>query len=537
MRKTKAVVIFAGLLVCLLTFDSTAWPQRKGNQSSAPDVVSGHYEGHIKTSTRGDVPVSLDLRLKGEKMSGALHTPFGEIIIMGGIYEEGRLTIYMEANGDEATFAGRLAGGQVKGDFNGFGETGTVELKRTRDAPPVPDTSIRLSLSKAAWREDLQFLAREIPKRHKNAFHTITREQFARAVAELDAQIPKLDDDRIVLGLSRIAAMIGDGHTRLNWYWAYLPAPLSFFWFGQELRVTSAMVPYVPGPGKRVVGSRRAVGTRVVSIGGASVDEALARAQPFLHHGENEWYVKGESALMLAYPAFLHAIGLAPDAEHARYTFEDDKGKRFTLNLKQMTGGVPFTMVNANPTKFYGFNEYKPLWHTYLPETQTVYFNFTAYPSRTAFKKFAQELFAFIDNNPVKRFVVDMRQNGGGDFTRGREYIISEIKKRDRINRRGHLFVIIGRWTYSAGMANAADFRNQTNAILVGEPTGGRPNGYQENREFMLPNSHLSVWVSTEFYKFQEQDTPGLMPDHRIDPDWAAYSAGRDPVLEWIQKQ
>lgn len=526
MRKTKSVVIFAGLLACLWTVELTARSQAKGGQSPASDVVSGHYEGSIKTSTRGDIPVSLDVRLKDGKLSGALHTPFGDIVITGGNYTEGRLLINMEVNGDEATFSGRLADGRMTGDFSGFGETGTVELKRTGDAPPVPDTRVILSLSKAAWREDLQFLAREIPKRHKNAFHTVTQEQFNRAVAELDAQIPKLDDAQIVLGLSRIAAMIGDGHTRVNWHWSYRSVPLSFFWFGKELRVTGATTPYV-----------RALGARVVRIGTASVDEAFARTQPFVHQGENEWYVKSESASFLAYPALVHAIGLAPDAARARYTFEDDKGKRFTLNLPTLPEDAPVVWHRTGGQPLYLLNRNEPLWHTYLPETQTVYFNFKGYPSRTAFRKFAEGLFTFIDSNPVKRLVVDMRQNGGGDFTRGREYIISEIKKRDAINRRGRLFVVTGRWTYSAGMANAVDFRKETNATLVGEPTGGRPNGYQENRQFMLPNSHLTVWVSTEFYKFQEQDTPGVMPDHRIDPDWATHRAGRDPVLEWIQKQ
>ena len=31
------------------------------------------------------------------------------------------------------------------------------------------------------WREDLQYLAAELPKRHKNLFHTITRDQFNEA--------------------------------------------------------------------------------------------------------------------------------------------------------------------------------------------------------------------------------------------------------------------------------------------------------------------------------------------------------------------
>jgi hypothetical protein len=163
--------------------------------------------------------------------------------------------------------------------------------------------------------------------------------------------------------------------------------------------------------------------------------------------------------------------------------------------------------------------------------------NFKAYPRRKDFIKFSRELFDFIDHHPIGRVVVDMRQNGGGDFTKGREYIVSEFKKRPRLTRRGMLYVIMGRWTYSAGMANAADFRNDLHAFLVGEPTGARPNGYQENRAFSLPNSHLGVSYSTQLYKFQEQDTPGIIPDKRIDPDWRSYQQGRDPALAWILKQ
>jgi hypothetical protein len=525
MRKITVVDIFVSLLVCLCAVALTARAQ--GGQSSSAGAVAGHYEGVLKTSLLGDVPVSLDLRDDGGNLSGAMHSPFGDVPITGGSYTAGRLTVRMEVNGDEATFVGQLAEGRLTGDFNGFGQSGKVELKRTGDAPLAPETSVHLKQSKAAWREDLQYLASEIPKRHKDAFHRITREQFERAVAELDAQIPALDDDQIALNISRIAAMIGDGHTRVLWEWSYRPAPLSLFWFGNELRVTGTIPAF-----------RRALGARVVRVGQSSLAEANVKAQAYIHQGENEWYVKSESANFLTYPALLHAIGLAADAEHAQYTFEDEKGKRFTLRLQPPAPGTDATWLAAEAhTPLYRLQQNNPLWYTYLPESETIYFNFKGYPSRNAFTKLSHDLFDFIDHHPVKRLVVDMRQNGGGDFTRGRDFIISEIKKREGLNQRGHLFVVTGRWTFSAGMANATDFRNETNAILVGEPTGGRPNGYQENREFMLPNSHLKVWVSTRLYKFQQQDTPGVMPDHRIDPDWPSFRAGRDPVMEWIEKQ
>ena len=86
-----------------------------------------------------------------------------------------------------------------------------------------------------------------------------------------------------------------------------------------------------------------------------------------------------------------------------------------------------------------------------------------------------RKLFQLIHSNPTKRLVIDIRQNGGGDFFEGRRHLIQPLKKQPALNQKGRLFVIIGRQTFSAAMVNAIDFRKETNAILVGEPIGERP--------------------------------------------------------------
>jgi hypothetical protein len=140
----------------------------------------------------------------------------------------------------------------------------------------------------------------------------------------------------------------------------------------------------------------------------------------------------------------------------------------------------------------------------------------------------------FLDHHSPERLVIDMRQNGGGNLGLVREHLIPGIRRRPSLNVQGRLFVLIGRKTFSAAMANAADFRRQTNALLVGEPTGARPNGYQELYQFTLPNSKLQVSCSIRYYQFQDEDTPAVMPDQWIEPDWIAYRSGRDPVVERI---
>ena len=43
----------------------------------------------------------------------------------------------------------------------------------------------------AQWRGDLRYLAAQIPARHKNAFHSITRASFDDLAANLESKIPR----------------------------------------------------------------------------------------------------------------------------------------------------------------------------------------------------------------------------------------------------------------------------------------------------------------------------------------------------------
>src|SRR5215216_2699429 len=65
------------------------------------------------------------------------------------------------------------------------------------------------------WREDLRHMAREMEARHKNLFHTTTRDQFEGAVRKLNERIPALARHQIIVELARIAASVGDGHTNV----------------------------------------------------------------------------------------------------------------------------------------------------------------------------------------------------------------------------------------------------------------------------------------------------------------------------------
>jgi hypothetical protein len=526
MRNAPAVgtvARFAVLALVAFFGVGTVAPWSSASQRASRREVSGYYEGTAATSTHGDLSVSLNLRHDGKAFSGSMQTPLGEFPVAGGRFTTEGIEITVHSYDDEGTITATLDGGALTGSFAGFGATARLALKRTGPFRPPVEVRPSLALSADDWRSDLRLLARELPERHKSAFHRVTREQFEAAVAELDRSLPSLSGIEVVLGLSRLVAMIGDGHTGLGWGGLSPRLPIRLHWFGDELRVTHA-----------AASARRALGARVVAIGGVPVRKLYERARAYIAQGESESFVLEQSASRLTYPALLRALGAAPDAARADLALEADGGRRFSLALRGTGPDEPATWLDARARV--PLAERRPgeeVWFTYLRPQQTVYLNFSDYPRRPAFAAFARAFFAFLDAHDVRRVVMDLRANGGGDLTRGRDFIVSNFKKREARFPRGTLFVLVGRVTFSAGMSNAADLRNELKAVLVGEPTGGRPNAYTENRAFTLPKSGLTVGYSTQYYQLAPADTPGLIPDKRIETRWSDYRAGRDPVLAW----
>lgn len=393
------------------------------------------------------------------------------------------------------------------------------------NALPHVNKALGDTLTKEQWRQDLRFLAKELPRRHKNAFHTVSRDAFEKAVADLDAAIPSLQDYEIIIGMQRIVAMIGDAHTDLHLPRNFNRFPLTLYWFGDDLRVLRTTQAY-----------RNALGAKVVKIGDTDIKDAAAKINSLVPH-ENDHWLRFVGANYFPYAEILNALKIIPELKKANWTFEDGAGKRFMLDMEAIAPDVKIEWLSTlKQVPLYRQRADEPIWFTVLPESQTVYFNFKSYPAKETFKKISEDLLNAIDDSKSKRLVIDFRLNTGGDFNKGRA-LLSELKKRAQLLNRGNLYIITGRATQSAAMVNAIDFRKEMNAILVGEPTGGRPNGYSENDELKLPNSQIEISYSTRLYKFQDVDSSAVMPDKLIEPSWDVYPTGRDPVMEWILAQ
>jgi C-terminal processing protease CtpA/Prc len=143
----------------------------------------------------------------------------------------------------------------------------------------------------------------------------------------------------------------------------------------------------------------------------------------------------------------------------------------------------------------------------------------------------ADRAFGLLDRGAADRLVVDVRHNGGGD-SQVDDHLIDGIRSRSAWRQRGRLYCMTSGETYSSGMWTADDLRT-LGAVLVGSPTGGKPNSYGNTRTLQLPNSLLQVSYSTRHFQLiSGSDPPWLSPELPVEPTIADLSAGRDPLLE-----
>ena len=385
------------------------------------------------------------------------------------------------------------------------------------------DKPENLQLTSQQWKEDLRYLARELPKRHANAFHFTPRANFEKAVADLDAQLDHADSDAAWVGMQRITSLVGDGHTYLRTPRDSAEFPIDIAHFGKEYRIVSV-----------IPGLENALGARVVKVGDVPVERAAELCKELFSRDENP--TLGEAFIddSLTTGATLRGLGIIADRNAGRYTLMDDGGREFTVDVHQLApGSHPALIRSYKDPPLYKQNPEQKFACKYLEDSHTLYCNVRAIRDLSGP---VDEMVKTIRQQNPDKLVIDLRQNGGGDYTVGERHLIHPIRSLPSINQKGHLFVLIGANTFSAAMNNAAQFRSQTAAILVGQEIGEKPNSYQEPRNMTLPNSHLQVRYSTRFYRFSENGENAVRPDQEVIPTWAEYKAGEDPVLEWVLK-
>lgn len=509
----------AAIVLCL-----GAWTSAAQAAPCGPGDPAGLYEGAARSADGTSLDVSLNLRCEAGRYRARFFTSAGDFDGVEPTFAGGRMTVKFDNGAALGSASLAPDGMKLSGGFDIAGDKGTMSLVRTGEALADGAWTPRLDLTAAQWRADLAALARDLPLKHANAFAFLPRARFEAKVADLDRRIPAMNGDQIFVALAQLINAIGDGHTGIVAPPDRENLPIALTAFGADLRVTAA------GPGLD-----RMIGARVLRIGDMPTRRAHALALTLTPTQELPELREGRVAFYLARGLTLHGLGIAPQRSRAVFTLGDDAGAVFTQEVRGLGSIAEVAMKSARAEG--GLRAERPddpFWCKALADGKTLYCAWRGYQDLHAK---ARAMWTLIETTRPKRLVIDLRDNGGGDNTVGDAELVQPIRARADLNRKGRLYVLVGPLTFSAAMNNAAQFQDQTNAVLAGQTIGERPNSYQEPRQFRLPNSHLIVRASTRYYAFRKTGENAVRPRREIIPTWRDVKAGRDPVLDWVIAQ
>lgn len=494
-------------------------------------------------------------RHAGNAWSGAMTIRgYGDLPLSGVDVSGERVRFVFPAQLDSLAFEGVLQDSAIVGQVSEAGRPEPVRLARIL---PVPAVSDRVE----AWRRDLEYAALRFPA-YDRGLGAARHEEFARALRKIEFNLTQENDAQILVGLARAVALADNAHTRLRLDPTTqggfsTELPLACWWFADGPYVVRAAPPYA-----------RALRCRLVALDGVPVAEA--RRQVSQLFGGNESWGDYLSPIYLMMPDVLYGLGIAPSRSAARLTLEDARGRKFDLRVRAIPvdrshalseswqeispltsmGDPPWTpaLLASADLPLYLQHPDKAYWFEFEPKTGLLYFQFNRSEDDDRgppFQAFGDSLLAFVRSHAVRDVVIDLRLNSGGNLDVAKPFMRS-LGGDPAIDRPGHLFVITGHVTFSAGIYHASQLRQFTHATFVGEPVGDRLDFWAEGGEILLPYSHAVIHYSNGFHGYSGKDHPENRPYYEelnvssLGPDVAAplraadYFARRDPALEAI---
>ncbi|KAA3637340.1 MAG: hypothetical protein DWP97_01025 [Calditrichaeota bacterium] len=396
------------------------------------------------------------------------------------------------------------------------------------------------------WQKDLRELETQLKERHINIFHNVSKETFETSVNDLHKKIPSLTTPEILVGIAQIVAMVGDGHTsfyasdqpdkRFNIY------PISLYSFTDGIYLTAAAEEY-----------SHLFGKRLVRIDKTPIDDAIKAINTTISADNDMEYVY-TTPFMLIRSEMLYVLGITDSINEATYIFEDGTEQKFTSMSVSDYNSQDWLVVNSifgperkSPSMRHEFlfassltlphlKERKYYWYTYMKEQRTLFFQYNVcwnQKDRPSFKEVVDKMFKYLDNNPVERIIIDLRQNTGGEPLIA-EPLIDGLEQRSELGKNGKVFVLTGRRTFSAALTNAVHLRSKAGARIVGESPRGKPNSPSEGRDIDLERTDIWATVSTQFVQRDSSlgDIDFLPIDIEATYTFDEYRKGLDPVMD-----
>ena len=357
------------------------------------------------------------------------------------------------------------------------------------------------SIDIESWTKDIDFYKTNLEQNHIDLYNTITKVDFEKEIEQIKSTLNKKSDTEIIIDLMRLTRKIGDGHTAFSLRGVETHLfPIEIYKVNGQWRIV-----------KTTNNHKNLLGKIVTKINGKSINtiaKEVSKVAQYVENEQSELIRTGEYSMI---SELLFGLELTKNELKAEFTFIDDSNKESNVllnatNNKDYYGNTDFLTFKIIIPEIRKPNDSKHhyLWFSPIKDTKGLYIKFESYPSFEEMETFGESVLNYINENQMKQVVIDMRNNGGGDFFVG-TFLAYYLNLADGIDWKSGVYLLTDKVTFSAGTSNASQFRQILNAKIVGEPTGSNPTGYQDMGQFTLPNSGRIVTYSKRLFRFQEK--------------------------------
>ena len=365
----------------------------------------------------------------------------------------------------------------------------------------IGDQDVPHTLPAAQWQADLDSLAGLLRHRLIYFEDAYGARRLAGRVDSLKRRVSGQTRDQRILAVAHLLdpPAPGTAHTGLSFLqrpvnWSLLPVRI--FRFDDGYYVVDAM-------------ETALVGHKVEAIGGVPVDSVASALEPW-------------GLTVFAEP--LRAVGVVDRIEEVPVRLRTPKGWRVTRTLEPGGMWSPSTLLFGKSLETPVSGEWSPAHlhprtrnHvlSYRDSTDLLYLQLNTIGKPIA--ALADRLRTIADTRPLDKLVLDLRNNGGGNHDLI-EPLVDVLGSHPTIDRRGTLYVLIGRKTFSAAGTLAMELERRTKAVFVGEPGGFAPNMWGDTVPVLLPHSKLVGAVSHRYWQTGLPNSPRtqLIPDVRV---------------------
>lgn len=421
-------------------------------------------------------------------------------------------------------------------------------------------------LSKEQALFDLNALCYTISEVHPNMFATCGQDRFMIEKARIEAEMP--DSMTKLMLYERIAplvTMLDDGHTNV------------VFPFNDVFTRTTQRLPLFveTGPDRtltalRCIDNTIPQGAEILRINGVDAKTMVQAMLPYVS-GEREYYRLDR--LSGVFPALFQML-YAAEKYQVEYR-ENGRKKPQTVMLAPATWDeMKLRMSKAEQSR-----SNMPYDFRILDKEKVAVMDFNSCDNIEGMRHFADSMFTALRTQGIKRLIIDVRNNGGGNSRVGDEllrYIAPEPfcqmeKTLVRVtpvtqklangsipytgwyyygmdNRKliqpltaaeghfdGQVWLLIGHHTFSSASSFAWAFKAFHAGKTVGEETGGMGVSFGDYLIYRMPASNLACTISYKrffLYGADEKNIHGTLPDYPIKADKAL-----DEALRIMAKQ